>query len=325
MNLSSTFLSNIEDWVKDNAHLKLHSEDQVGWLLRNNPGIITPNATLSFIELYNSDIPTLDLISGLDAQHYVIVVVPGLFTSWYPGYMHSLLSGFVGLGIDIRKAPVHTEGSVLKNVELLIHFLKRVHSDTNKQVILVGHSKGAVDAASALAIHTEELRPIVAAFIAAQAPYGGAMLLNDLWNTVNRKSITLALVQSVFEGNGASLEDLTYQSRKTFLAEYPLPLDVFPTITLATSETSARSLLKATIHYVQVRYQRATDGCVSLDDAVIPGAPTVYLDNMDHFGIAYRGFPACCGSFSDPVRTLATLLRLVLEQKESFSATAPPV
>jgi hypothetical protein len=41
-----------------------------------------------------------------------------------------------------------------------------------------------------------------------------------------------------------------------------------------------------------LRYGELSDGCVCQADAMLPGCPFVSIDDMDHFGPAWRSFPA---------------------------------
>ena len=102
-----------------------------------------------------------------------------------------------------------------------------------------------------------------------------------------------------------------YTERQKFAKKYPFPLGSVPTLSVATYETSFKSLLQASIQYVQLRYKETSDGCVATKDAIIPGTILVELPNVDHFGPAYHGFPACCND-GDPVRVQMALLNVLL-------------
>ena len=51
---------------------------------------------------------------------------------------------------------------------------------SNKRVLLLGHSKGGIDAAAALSIYWPDLRDKVAGLALAQSPYGGSPIASDI-------------------------------------------------------------------------------------------------------------------------------------------------
>ena len=72
-------------------------------------------------------------------------------------------------------------------------------------------------------------------------------------------------------------------------------------------------LLASPCRYVRYRYGEAaaTDGCVARRDAVLPGCPVVWLDDMDHHGPAWRGGVAA--DAYDPARVCLALVSLALD------------
>lgn len=51
---------------------------------------------------------------------------------------------------------------------------------TGKRVVLLGHSKGGVDAAAALSMFWPELKDKVVGLVLAQSPYGGSPVASDI-------------------------------------------------------------------------------------------------------------------------------------------------
>jgi hypothetical protein len=149
------------------------------------------------------------------------------------------------------------------------------------------------------------------------------------------RQVSLKIIQALLSGDPQSLLDLTYDSREKFLSTNKYPFKLVPTVSLATCANSMPlSLLKPSVDYISLKYGVPSDGCVTQSDAIIPGAhvqrfeefplssdslnlsPTlgsqvVYLNDMDHFGPAYHGFPAL--DRYDPARMILTLLRILLQ------------
>ena len=63
------------------------------------------------------------------------------------------------------------------------------------------------------------------------------------------------------------MRDVTYASRRAFLARHPLPPGLVPTVSFHTETTSPASLLFASAAYTRRRYGVANDGLVARCDA----------------------------------------------------------
>lgn len=62
----------------------------------------------------------------------------------------------------------------------LKQYIEELYWGSGKQVMLLGHSKGGVDAAAALSIYQQELEGKVAGLALVQSPYGGTPLASDI-------------------------------------------------------------------------------------------------------------------------------------------------
>lgn len=61
----------------------------------------------------------------------------------------------------------------------LKEYVEELYWGSGKRVMLLGHSKGGVDAAAALSIYCNELKDKVAGLALVQSPYGGTPLASD--------------------------------------------------------------------------------------------------------------------------------------------------
>jgi hypothetical protein len=210
---------------------------------------------------------------------------------------------------------LNTDVGVEPNAEYIRKFIKRiVDLNSESRIVCIGHSKGVVDAAAALAMFPD-ISQHVAAFIALQAPFAGATVVHDLSQTEVQRTLAKTVMQGVTGGSFEAVTDLAYDKRRAFLAKHPFPSDKIPTISLATcveDTTALTGLLKPMIDYISVRYEgTCSDGCVTLEDAVIPGSAVVYLKDMDHFGPPYQSLPATDQYV--PSRLFLTLLAVLHE------------
>lgn len=62
----------------------------------------------------------------------------------------------------------------------LKQYIEELYWGSGKQVLLLGHSKGGVDAAAAISLYWSELKGKVAGLALVQSPYGGTPVASDI-------------------------------------------------------------------------------------------------------------------------------------------------
>ena len=72
------------------------------------------------------------------------------------------------------------DGLVRDNAVRILAEVETLASRTGKRVVLVGHSKGGLDCAAALALFEERLAEHVRGLVTVQSPYGGSPIAADL-------------------------------------------------------------------------------------------------------------------------------------------------
>ena len=243
-----------------------------------------------------------------EAPRHLYLLVKGMLGDELPGYLEDNQARLEKRGLETREVAVDTEGRLADNVKVVREALLDA-AYFGRTVVLVGHSKGGVEALSALALHPE-LRRHVRAVVAMQPPFGGSVIANDLVSTPALRRLLDVAFPSLFQGTAGAVEDLSYAARKAFVRQHPHPLDV-PTVALATSRLSRRSLMRPLCAYVHERYGWACDGLVNALDAEVPGSRVVRLDDMDHAEAALTGLPGFANYF--PGDLTETLVSLALE------------
>ncbi|MFL5349277.1 MAG: lipase [Hyalangium sp.] len=223
-----------------------------------------------------------------EAKGHQYLLVKGLLGDEMFGYLVDNQLRLERRGLETREVQVDTEGSLESNVEVVRKALEDA-AFFNRSVVLVGHSKGAVECVSTLAMYPE-LRPRVRAVVALQGPYGGSPIAHDMTDTPELRRMLGIAFPLFFYGVSSSVEDLRYPSRMEFVRKHPYAGEV-PTVALATSRYSMRSLLWPVARYIFERYQLPSDGLVAQVDAEIPGSRVVRLDDMDHAEAALTGLP----------------------------------
>jgi hypothetical protein len=282
------------------------SGQNVGWLKRQPPP--TRDATASFNATYAAaKAGTLTLPA--EAKEHRYLLVGGLFTNQYPGYMSSNEKALRSQGLETSRVGIDTGQSVEVNAKQIRDAVLEA-SKGGRQVVLIGQSKGGVDITAALALYPE-LKPHVRAVVAMQAPYGGTPIASDLNTSPELEPLVKNVIGAVMKGDVRALTDLSYEARRAFIARHPYPADV-PTVSLATSRDSRKSLVDATGAYLRERYGVKSDGLVAPDDAEIPGSRVVKLTNMDHAESVMEGLPG----FPEhrPTAVTQALIALALQQ-----------
>ncbi|KAH7439269.1 hypothetical protein KP509_04G053100 [Ceratopteris richardii] len=225
------------------------SVDDVGWLQRA-PGLPpVEERTERFVQL-------LGLVSnGIHKlpNNFVYLLIPGLFSNHSPLYFVDTKKHFSKLGLTCHIARIHSEASVETNALVLKNYIEELYWGCGKQVLLLGHSKGGVDAAAAVSKYWADLKEKVAGLAVIQSPYGGSPIASDILregqiaDTETRRIMEL-LICKIVKGDIRSLDDLTYEKRKEFLAKHPLPHG-FPTVSFHTEVSIAPEVL-STMSYI---------------------------------------------------------------------------
>ena len=252
-----------------------------------------------------------------DAWDHIYLSVPGLFTERYPGYMDDNFARLDELGLDSGLIEIDTDAGVEENAAAIRAAVLDAVGDSGRKVVLTGHSKGGVDLSAAMALYPE-LQEHVHAVITMQAPFSGTPIGDLVKDNEALREAASLLVEDAWDGDIASLTDLSASSREAFLAEHPYP-DGIPTVSLA---TSTRSLLAGMgIPAAVLRHiAGAGDGAVPMESAVLPGADAIRLEDMDHAGPVLPNPLGFCAS-QEAGDLTEVLITLVLEKARRM---APP-
>ena len=251
--------------------------DKIGWMQKAYPP--ARDATAEFQKL-NGAVRTGQNVLPAEAKDCVFLAVGGLFTEAAPKqlYMDKNLDALEAQGLQVGRVPVDSDMGVEHNAAIVRQAVLEA-SKNGKQVVLIGHSKGGLDSAAALSMYPE-LKEHVRALVTIQSPYGGSPMAQDLLdNPLVRYGVGGAV-----EALGGSIqagEDLTYDSRKEFLAKHPMPEGI-PTVSMASTTANPTSPLFAMQEYMHQRYGVKSDGLVLPQDAFIPGSKSVTLQGLDH-------------------------------------------
>ncbi|CAD6271248.1 unnamed protein product [Miscanthus lutarioriparius] len=180
----------------------------------------------------------------------------GLFSNHSPLYFTNTKRFFSKMGLACHIAKIHSEASVENNAWELKRYIEELYWGSGKQVLLLGHSKGGVDAAAALSLYWSELKGKVAGLALVQSPYGGTPVASDILQEgqiadKETRRIMELIVCKLIKGDIRALEDLTYAKRKDFISKHKLPIDELPIISFHTEASTAPTVLASLTRVAQ--------------------------------------------------------------------------
>ncbi|XP_020094094.1 uncharacterized protein LOC109714084 [Ananas comosus] len=229
------------------------SADDIGWLQRDLGMPPVEDGTKRFLELLESVRKNEHKLPN----SMVYLLVPGMFSNHGPLYFVRTKTYFSKMGLTCHIAKIHSEASVDKNAREIKEYIEEIYWGSKKRVLLLGHSKGGVDAAAALCLYWSDLKDKVAGLVLAQSPYGGSPIASDLLREgqlgdyVGLRKMLEILICKIIKGDLQSLEDLTYEKRKDFLRKHPLPQEL-PIVSFHTEASINPSVLATLSHVAHV-------------------------------------------------------------------------
>lgn len=252
------------------------SSDDIGWL-QHTPGMaLVEDGSVRFQELLQG------IRSGLHKlpDCFVYLLIPGLFSNHGPLYFVSTKRFFSKMGLACHIAKIHSEASVEHNAWELKQYIEELYWGSGKRVLLLGHSKGGVDAAAALSIYSQELRNKVAGLALVQSPYGGTPIASDILREgqiadVETRRIMKFLICKLIKGDIRALEDLTYEKRKEFIRNHKLP-DNIPLISFHSEASVAPGVIATMSHIAH---------------AELPWLPRFGTEDVENAAIVARRVP----------------------------------
>jgi pimeloyl-ACP methyl ester carboxylesterase len=171
------------------------------------------------------------------------------------------------------------------NAEQIAETLSGVNLSKEEKLILIGHSKGAVDILHFLVNYPEQSKH-VAAVISVAGAINGSPWADKLAGTY--KTLGAKVKNSACEpGDGGALESLKRTTRLSWLAEHSLPRTVkFFSIAGFTDREGINRHLA--VGYDQLkRIDPRNDGLLLFSDQIMPGATLLGYAHADHWEIVY--------------------------------------
>ncbi|KAJ7566503.1 hypothetical protein O6H91_02G106200 [Diphasiastrum complanatum] len=253
------------------------SADDIGWLQKSPSRSPVKDGTGRFCQLLEM---TKNGVHKLP-DTFVYLLVPGLFSNLGPLYFVDTKKYFSGLGLNCYIARIHSEAAVETNARELKDYIEELYWGSRKRIMLLGHSKGGVDAAAAIAMFWTDLKEKVAGLVLVQSPFGGSPIAADILregqiaDLETRRILELFLCK-IIKGDMRALEDLTYQKRHDFLSKYSLPAE-FPIVSFHTEASKAPGVISTLSHiaHAELPWLSMPTGSVSEESTTGTRVPVV--------------------------------------------------
>lgn len=173
------------------------------------------DVTPRFRELYSkkADLATTITNTFPQINHLSYFFVGGFFTKQYPNYFEKnikYLQDKLGL-TDVKAIEIHTEGSIDRNARIISDYIMKTNRQ-KKSVVLIGHSKGGVDAISVL-YKFPQVVPFIYGIITFQCPFGGTYLIDYVSQSKLAVNTIGNAIQKIFKGDQDAFLDMGYTAR----------------------------------------------------------------------------------------------------------------
>jgi triacylglycerol lipase len=217
-----------------------------------------------------------------DADKYVYLMVPGFMAP--KSAMKPNLEALKAAGLDARMTTemgLDVKGDVEANGKALAEIIRKVASETGKQVVPIVHSSGAPELQAAL-VADPGVKDDIRCAVSLSGTWGGTPLASKFDGLGARVKHVLGNLAEKVGIDTDGISDVSVAHRREYLAEHPYPKDL-RTLTVATSFEHGFSFLDPLVRVIDhVKGGGTSDGMVPTRNQVLPGQPVVYLHEADH-------------------------------------------
>ncbi len=252
-----------------------------GWAIKNKKSL-GKNLTLPFQKLAKQSNKGNFEEFPHNAREFIYLLIPGLFTNIFGvRYMKDNIEKMQKLSLDVRKLPIDTGANVEVNAKYIKNYI--LNERKNKSIIIIGHSKGGVDAATAISKY--DLYDYIKAVILLQAPWGGTPLADEVDSYILGSLHNI--MASITNADKNAIRDLNYEERQRMINKYPFNTKRVTTICLSSVIGGKISMLYLLGAFLERKYNMVNDGILGPEDALISGCDYVNLYNMEHGGTVF--------------------------------------
>jgi triacylglycerol esterase/lipase EstA (alpha/beta hydrolase family) len=221
----------------------------------------------------------------LSDQFFLIGKIPFIKKIWLGKYFDDQVDWLVERGVEAQVVDVESEAGPEVNA---IRIRDEISSKDDKPVLLIGHSKGNLDALYAFFNHPE-LAGRVKAWISLQGAFYGSPVADWVDNHKHLGRFA-AWVLKKMGGSGASLRSLRTDERESFMLRYRPALielaDQVPILSFGSylfkRKWRIQTLLCLPWKCMIKNGHSQNDGLVPIHSTKFPGADFVSVNGIDH-------------------------------------------
>jgi pimeloyl-ACP methyl ester carboxylesterase len=225
-------------------------------------------------------------LPSLDPRLHLLVV-PGAFAECFPEFgmpFEDAASSLRQRGYRIDFIPVSGRSGADHNAAQIAAAIDQLPDDPADRIVLIGHSKGAVDILHFLVNHPQPARRI-SAVVSVAGAVNGSPLADDFAGTYRRVFSRMPLMYCRPESRDV-VDSLTRSYCMTWLASHRLPEHVkYYSLGGFARREDIHPMMLFTYDLLSTVEPR-NDGYVAFYDQVIPGATLLGYANLDHWDIA---------------------------------------
>ena len=225
---------------------------------------------------------------GQSKRHLTAAIVPGIGWDCVQEWLNvknTAATHVRQFGYDMTIIKVDALSSSTNNARQIRDAIMDMDlKDTDPGLVLIGYSKGAPDILEAV-VSYPEIRQHIAAVVSSAGSVGGSPLANDA--TQSQLNLLRHWPDAKCTiGDDGALESLRPSTRRSWLANNPLPSD-FPYYSLVTFPNPERisSILESSYNKLS-RVDARNDSQIIFYDQVIPGSTLMGYINADHWAIS---------------------------------------
>ena len=221
------------------------------------------------------------------STRYRVMVVPGFLNECFASIalpFEDAITSLSDRGLKIEQMVVSGRSSSDANAVYIAETVGNLNLAENEKLVLVGHSKGAVDILHFLVKFPQQSRRVAAVVSVAGAINGSPLVFK--WDEIYTALARNFLSGRCNTGDDGALDSLLPAVRLSWLAANPLPKSVrYFSLAAFTKKDSINTLLK-TGYNLLWPYSPRNDGLLLSTDQLIPGGELLGYANADHWSVA---------------------------------------
>ena len=220
------------------------------------------------------------------STRYRVMVIPGLFNECFADIALPFEDAIKSLNdrrFKIDALVVSGRSSSDSNADYIVATIDNLELDQDERLVLIGHSKGAVDILHYL-INYPQASQRVAAVVSVAGAINGSPL------AAKGADIYTGLARYFFfgqcdTGDDGAINSLRPAVRMSWLAANPLPKSVrYFSLAACTRRDNINMLLKTSYDLLWI-YSPRNDGLLLISDQIIPGGTLLGYANADHWSV----------------------------------------